>query len=296
MLPVRVFLLVLPVIVTLIYLYLYYKFKHCVGKKLKIKQISFCIMVFTWFVFIPVFIDWVITDHYYEIFNIDSAMDDDVWFAFLGSYMGIAGTIVIGAISFKQADMLAKKDEKLAAYQAEPRIQINTVSVLPWHSKSGLNLLKKRELEQASFIQYGAHVVSDGSFVVIRLEAVDIGTLPTNRLDIEKIIWKMKGETLSTIDLTREKWKNLDLLSQIYLIIDNQDEGKDEFYSELARHFNYKYTKEVGYAQSELQILFSLSNAEHLNIKYRLICRFDLENADVESDYVSSEIIHIRKE
>lgn len=296
MLSARVFLLVLPLIVTLIHLYLYYKFKHCVGKKLKIKQISFCIMVSAWFVFIPVFIDLVITDHYYEIFHIDSAMDDDVWFAFLGSYMGIAGTIVIGAISFKQTDMLAKKDEKLAAYQAEPRIRINTVSALPWYSKNKLNELKKRELEKASFIQYGTNVTSYGSFVIIRLEAVDVGTLPVNRLDIEKIIWTINGKEPLEIELKNEKWKNLDLLSQIYLIIDNQDKVKDKFYSELAKHFNYKYTKEVGYAQSELQILFSLSNAEHLNIKYRLICRFDLENADVESDYVSSEIIHIRKE
>lgn len=271
----------------------------CAGENSKMKRVLPYILIFAWLIFTPVFLDWVISEQYYEILNIHSIMGDNDWFAFLGSYMGVAGTVILGAVSFRQANMLAKKDEKLAAYQAEPRIRVNSVSVLPYYSdsKGGFDLLKKSELERVSFIQYGTDVTYEGSFVIIRLEVVDIGTLPVNKLEIKNIVWSIGKKESFKIELTQEKWKNLDLLAQVYLIVDTKDESGGKFFSEISKHFDYWRTIEYGYNKSELQILFSLCNAEHKDVQYRLICRFDLENANVEFDYfVSSGIIHIRKE
>lgn len=155
-------------------------------------------------------------------------------------------------------------------------------------------------MERIYFIQYGEKkkIKEDQkNYLILALEIEDVGILPIEKIEIYEIIWRVHDRSF-VIDLEKDKLKNIDLLHEIYLVADEEDNIDDagEFFHELFRHFSFINTHEKIYQVSELQILFSLGNAEHSGISYRLICRFDMDNVTKKGHYISSNIIHIKKE
>lgn len=217
--------------------------------------------------------------------KIESPMTVGEWFGFLGSYLGAAGTIIIGIIAYRQTHIIDKQNKDLSDLQAQmaklqkeitdfqihPIIHIREtgVEVVNDPEKS---VMRAKEIEDHYFSIYGQQRNFQGAkYVMFKISFEDRGIIPTVRCVISDIIWEIAGNDYK-IELDKDK-RTIDAYDKIYILINEDDikeNKKDAFFRDLDLHEHHASNKKYGYGKSILTINIEFVNQKEHSQRYEL--------------------------
>lgn len=245
----------------------------------------------------PFCLDQLILHKWYIAIPIESSRDAEEWMDFLGSYLGIVGTIVMGALAYWQTGVNRKQDQEIekqkesieiqnreirdlqaqvAAYQIKPAVSIKSgeVKVYAGDQKQNIN-----EMNYTS-IYHSMHgiVPSDkrSDFVYIKIPFREKGLVPIEQIHIKKIEWRIAAR-LYGINLKKEKYAELN--EELQILIDDGDvikragrEGNcgTEFIDAMMTHQENYTIGKSNFSQSQLTIEVEFINQIGKPRDYRL--------------------------
>ncbi len=243
--------------------------------------------------FVPIFLNIIITCRWYVLFPWQSALDEHEWFSFLGSYLGMGGTVIVGAIAYGQTKAIQQQEKKIRAleeammqYQICPAIHFKEVCI----RDEGLDLeehfINRRRLQDYYFKFYGLDfLLNDSDFVCIVIQWSNDGIIPVENITVKKIEWKINGQTYE-IHLRGFK-KRAFGTGEIDILIDRGDvEGEECFFDEIRKQRYFPLHRGAGSDKSELSVSMEFMNQYGKSTEYNLKCRiiYDRKNKRLDAN------------
>lgn len=239
---------------------------------------------------IPLWLDKVILYQWYLCLPWNSSREPEEWMDFLGSYLGVAGTIVAGALAYWQTRVNRKQDEeiakqrdsmetqnqeirelqrRLATYQIHPVICFDNGTMQGYAGSQNFETNRNEYGKiyynlrgRSDFDDFGCNLC----FVHIAIPFRDRGIVPSEEAEIEKVRWSI-ADKIYDIELRERKYAIVS--DQLQILIDHDDrisavtrEGKKEgsgessqdFFTAVITHQEYYRIGRYGYDKSQLQI------------------------------------------
>lgn len=241
---------------------------------------------------IPLIIDRFLAHEVYLVwcrrFDVESPMKVGEWFGFLGSYLGVVGTIIVGIVAYRQAytineqnenynrlqEKIAEMQKEITDFQLHPIIYIRDTSIkFAWDVTKQLSI--QQEIEDYYFCIYGKQSTgSKNQYILLNISFDDKGIMPTVQYEIMDFEWKIADNNYQ-IKLNEFKRK-IDAYDKITILIDDSDtiSDKDTFFENLDKHINYASNGFYGYDKSILKLKIRFINQKVGNDKtYNIIYR-----------------------
>lgn len=240
--------------------------------------------------------------------KVASPMKVGEWFGFLGSYLGAAGTIVIGIIAYRQTRIIDDQNKELSDLQAQmiklqsdiTNFQIHPIvhirqTELEVVIDSNKSMTRAKEIEDYYFTIYGQKRNFQGAkYVICRISFEDRGIIPTVRCAISDLTWTIAGNGYK-IELDEDK-RTIDAYDKIYILISENDikeNKKDDFFRDLDLHQHHDSNKRYGYDKSILAINIKFVNQKEFSQVYELKYCIISEDYELKAD---SLFLKCRKE
>lgn len=209
---------------------------------------------------------------------------------FLGSYLGVAGTIVAGALAYWQTRINRKQDQeierqkdsiesqnqeirelqrRLATYQIHPAVCFKDGTVQAYAGSQYLET-NRNKYSQIYYILRGESDFGDFDgdlcFVHIRIPFLDRGIVPSEDAKVGRIRWTIAGKRYD-IELCEKKYAIVS--DQLQILIDHNDtirtvpmeeisEGRGEegqsFFTAIMMHQGHYGIGKYGYDKSLLEM------------------------------------------
>lgn len=212
-------------------------------------------------------------------------MKVEEWFGFLGSYLGVLGTILIGVIAFKQTAIINEQNTKynelqqqmnilqgqLTDFQIHPIIQIINTSIEVVNDPQK-PVTTARDIENYYFAIYGNKMESAGTrYIKIKISFEDKGLIPTVECEITKIEWAIASNSYS-IQLNGVKQK-IGAYDTLNVFIDDKDEisDKEAFFHDLSLHEHFNSNGLNEYDKSILTLTVTFFNQKRYSHPYTLV-------------------------
>lgn len=167
-------------------------------------------------IFIPIWLDQVILNKWYIVLPMESARTADEWMDFLGSYLGVVGTIVAGALAYWQTRVNREQDKEIekqkqdiedqnqeirrlqaqiAAYQILPSVNFRdgTAKVYAGSRRQETNRVKYGKIYYS--LSGTEPPESLMSFACIRIPFREKGLVPIEEICIKRMEWAIAGRT-----------------------------------------------------------------------------------------------------
>lgn len=242
-------------------------------------------------ILIPIGIDRFFAHEWYMIWcnwmREESPMKVSEWFGFLGSYLSVIGSIIIGIIAYWQTHIINKQNEDYSHLQqeiAKIRKDIDVFQTHPIISVSEtkidvVNNLKqrletKRKIEDYYFTVFGKQSCDSGiRYIMITVQFEDRGIIPTVQCEILDLKWEIAGNEYD-IKLDKDK-RIMDTYDRIVILIDDNDSiiDKDAFFEDVNMHMYYFNNGKVGYGKSILKLKVCFSNQKEKEQTYDITYR-----------------------
>ena len=262
---------------------------------------------------IPIIIDRFLTYKVYMLWEWmikDSVMTDGEWFSFLGSYLGVAGTVMIGMIAFWQTHIINQRNEelsnlqkqlsvvhmKMTNFQIHPVIHIKGIELhVEGNSKNFFSNMEK--LKNYYFSFYGKKQddsdvsAIETAYIVIIIEFEDKGIIPADCCEIVNFKWEI-ADHVYKIMLDCDK-KKIHVDDKVCILIDSNDiiENKEQFYDDLDFHKNYQHNIRAGYDISFVELNLKFINQKDYDQNYNLVfwIQSGSQELEVRSFYLDRE-------
>lgn len=190
---------------------------------------------------IPIWLDQVILHQWYMVIPIESARDPNEWMDFLGSYLGVAGTIVAGALAYWQTRVNREQDKaiekqkqnievqnqeirrlqtQIAAYQIRPSVNFRdgTLKVYTGDRRQETN---KKEYSKIYYSLMGKEPSeSFMSFVYMKIPFQEKGLIPIEKICITRMEWSI-ADRVYTIEPVDGKYALIN--EEVQILIDSGD-------------------------------------------------------------------------
>lgn len=235
----------------------------------------------------PVCLDRLILHQWYIAIPVESSRRPEEWMDFLGSYLGVIGTIAVGALAYWQTRVNRKQDQEiekqkenieiqnqeirrlqaqLAAYQTSPAIGIKSGELKVYAGERKCQTNENRY----SAIYHSMHGVlpSDkkSDFVHIRIPFWEKGLIPIEQICIRKLEWLI-ADRVYEVELKNDNYAELS--EELQILIDSGDEitragGNEncarEFVDAMMTHQENSTIGKNNFSQSRLTIVAEFTN------------------------------------
>lgn len=246
---------------------------------------------------IPVWLDMFILFEWYLALPWESSRTPEEWMDFLGSYLGVAGTVVAGALAYWQTKVNRKQDQEIevqkrkiqslqdqiAEYQVRPSIcfKDGELKVYADSSKITTNQSVYR------YLYYGLYGEEPSEpqpfFVCICISFCEKGLIPVEKFVIKEIGWIINGAEYTVI-LRGRKAEEQDLpVKKLQILIDSKDGiakldassvGWKEFIDAMAKHQGFYTIGAAGFDVSRLRLKIGFVNQfgkpREYEVEYRI--------------------------
>lgn len=166
---------------------------------------------------LPIVIDRFFAHEGYMVWcrwmKIESPMKVGEWFGFLGSYLGVIGTIMIGIVAYWQTHIINKQSEglsdlqkqmaemqkEISDFQIHPIIHIKEI-LLQVENGSNNQLSTLQEIDDFYFTIYGIRrereisQPSGTKYILVTISFEDKGIIPTVQCEIPGLKWTIAGK------------------------------------------------------------------------------------------------------
>lgn len=222
-----------------------------------------------------------------QFMKLESPATVGEWLSFLGSYLGVAGTVIIGLVAYWQTSIINRQSEglnrlqekvmemqkELTDFQIHPVIRIKKTEI---EIKSGLkgSFIVAKDLEGYYFSVYGQRWTGSGShYVKIRIFFEDKGLIPVAQCEISDIEWKI-GDHRYLIELNDIKRK-ISAYDVVNILVDDNDRiyyltddsktpcKMDTFFADLDLHEHNNTNGYIGYDKSTLILKITYFNQKY---------------------------------
>lgn len=263
---------------------------------------------------LPIVIDRFFAHEGYMVWcrwmKIESPMKVGEWFGFLGSYLGVIGTIMIGIVAYWQTHIINKQSEglsdlqkqmaemqkEISDFQIHPIIHIKEI-LLQVENGSNNQLSALQEIDDFYFTIYGIRrereisQPSGTKYILVTISFEDKGIIPTVQCEIPGLKWTIAGKDYN-IRISERK-QRIYAYDKIYILIDSSDFTIDEgsFFKDLDLHEHYINNGKRGYGWSTIELRIRFTNQKGNWHLYKLICRIKSISGDLKVDslYLESE-------
>lgn len=271
------------------------KQKEMPAKTKKILFVIGTIIAVLSFIFLPVAIDRFFAYEWYMVWckgwEVESPMKVGEWLGFLGSYLGVAGTIIIGMIAYRQTNIIASQGQELSElqrkitdFQIHPVIHIKETQ-LEVENKPNRPLSTAKMLEDHYFAIYGEQRKNAGkNYILISISFEDKGIIPTVRCEISDLEWEIAGHKYCIgLDAGKRKVSAYD---KLYILIDNSDltADQDNFFQDLDWHEHFASIGKWGYDKSILKVKINFVNQKEYCQMYELTYRIKSYSGGLKAD------------
>lgn len=233
---------------------------------------------------IPIWLDRLILHQWYVVIPWESSREPKEWMDFLGSYLGVVGTIVVGALAYWQTRVTRQQDKKIAELQD----QITMYKVCPViYFKDGTmkvyagKLKRKMNRNIYNQIHYSlcGKLPSDDvlSFVHIIIPFQEKGFVPIEKVYLKELKWSIDDKTY-VIALKDDKYTIMG--EQLQILIDCSDDitkedcgasCEQDFIDAIIKHQEYYGTGDYNYDKSHLMLKLQFVNQMGNLRNYELI-------------------------
>lgn len=239
---------------------------------------------------VPIWLDRLILHKWYFAIPFESSRAPEEWMDFLGSYLGMAGTIVAGALAYWQTRVNRKQDqelenqkqeisrlqEQIAAYQVRPviRFKKGTLKIYAETDRLETNMDVYKKIYYSLCGKKPSDDIS--SFVHIEIPIREKGFVPVETVYMDKIEWQIDKEQYQ-IQLDEKKYALMNDTLQI--LIDCNDnvtklgssgmKGQEMIQAMMIHQVNHTI-KKANYDESHLAIMVRFVNQIQKDRKYRL--------------------------
>lgn len=217
----------------------------------------------------------------------ESPMKVSEWFGFLGSYLSVVGSIIIGIIAYWQTHIINKQNEDYSHLQQEIAKMQKDIDVFQTHpiisvSETKIDVVNnlkqrletKRKIEDYYFTVFGKQSCDSGiRYIMITVQFEDRGIIPTVQCEILDLKWEIAGKEY---DIKLDKGKRImDTYDRIVILIDDNDSiiDKDAFFEDVNMHMYYFNNGKVGYDKSILKLKVCFSNQKEKTQTYDITYR-----------------------
>lgn len=246
---------------------------------------------------IPIWLDQIILRQWYLVIPIESARKPDEWMDFLGSYLGVAGTVVVGALAYWQTRVNREQDKaiegqrqdienqnqeirrlqaQIAAYQIRPSVNFRD-GVLKVYSGNRRQETNKKEYSKIYYSLIGEKPSESLlSFIYIKIPFREKGLVPIEKICIVRMEWNIAGRTYS---IAPAKVKYALVNEEVQILVDSDDkitepgiEGNDvqRFMDKALTHQENSFIGRYNYDQSQFVIMIKFINQIEKDRIYRL--------------------------
>lgn len=238
-------------------------------------------------IFLPIVLDRFFAWKLYMLwcgFGIRSPRTEAEWFGFLGSYLGAAGTVLIGIVAYWQTHIISKQSEdynklqeKVAEMQKEisdfrihPIIHIKTTT-LHVRNDLGQACTAQKELRDYYYVIYGREPDRLGTrYIVIEIRFTDKGIIPTVQCEVSDLEWEIAG-TRYCFAFDEYK-RRIRAYNRIFILIDEYDiaEHTDAFFEAIDLHEHYVNNGKYRYVRSIVKMKLCFTNQKGYQQSYNL--------------------------
>lgn len=264
---------------------------------------AFCILktAVALLVAFPLILNAIITNHWYFAFPIESSLNEEQWFSFLGSYVGMVGTVICGWVAYRQNAVIQQQQNQFEVQNKQMlslQDQINRYQVKPnpcfgdlmleLYGEEEQNWSRAEAKEETYYRVFGDKMPDNtGSFIYLSIQVEYMDIIPITEYKIQKIKCKIGNNTYGvdilptaedTAFLQGNGMASLQWRDRINLIIKDTDtiNGKSaqDFFRAVKIFCNHNSFPQTGYDKGELEfeILFKnqASNSRIYNVHYRM--------------------------
>ena len=190
---------------------------------------------------IPIWLDQVILNQWYLVIPFESARCPKEWMYFLGSYLGVAGTIVAGALAYWQTRVNREQDKaierqkqdiedqnqeirrlqtQIAVYQVRPSVNFRN-GTMKVYAGERWQETNKKEYNKIYYSLIGKEPSESlMSFVHMKIAFQEKGLVPVEKICIKRMEWSIAGRTYS---ITPVGVKCALLNEEVQILIDTGD-------------------------------------------------------------------------
>lgn len=266
---------------------------------------------------IPIWLDQVILYNCYLVIPFESSREPTEWMDFLGSYLGVAGTIVAGALAYWQTKVNRNQDEeikrqerklveqekeikdlqnKLTNYQSRPIIVFQSGTLEAYYQGSREEINKDIYRKKSYSICGSAPSRDHSSFIYINIPFQEKGYIPDKAVAISNLEWQI-DDKFYNIELDDKKYTILG--EQLQILIDGDDKitgsntienANKELFEFMMIHQDFFKIGKANFNHSHFKVHIKFINQLELDRQYELdYYIFSEEN----KDYLSLTDPHI---
>ena len=222
-----------------------------------------------------------------SLVKVESPMEVGEWFGFLGSYLGVVGTIIIGIIAYWQANTINQQSkylndlqvkigeiqQEINDFQTHPIIRIKDIKIHAEYD-SDMAITIQDNLKDCYYTIYGEEWTGDGKhFVLVTISFEDKGIIPTVQCVLNEFEWTIGGNIYS-IKLNKSKSKVDTYNDEINILIEDNDILIDSkaFFQDIDLHEHNKNNGSAEHEKSNLALNITFINQKGKQQTYRVKC------------------------
>ncbi|MCM1342945.1 MAG: hypothetical protein NC246_03840 [Muribaculaceae bacterium] len=220
------------------------------------------------FLAFPILLNAAITYKWYYKIPIQSDMTAKEWFGFWGSYIGSMVAILLGWVTYRQAELSNKQDQQaqmqqeqiarlteiVNRYQLKPRIAIRSVSIEVF-SKPLKEYQVNWYIEELYFTYFGHKKTMEGKrYIVLTCDIINEGMVPVTKYDVDRIEWEIADKKF---DIFLKDYRDISITDKMVIIIDEHTDCSDsieDLFDMATMHVKYNNYKRINFDKSILTL------------------------------------------